>query len=205
VASIGSRGGIALRRRGALPPTLRAALESRGGKCYRHCDRPVRSRRFSSRLPGTWHVRACPSGIVSVTTYAEWTRRDPTRTARRAFRRWTVPPSLVRLRVLRIATRHGPELGRAAERELAATRPPRGVRVVYWRLYPFRARDGTERRLFACFRRTHPSPVFFASSPAAKTWGCPVCARRRASSVGRTLRRTSVRARRSRDRKVPLQ
>jgi len=192
-----------MRRRGTLPSALRAALESPGGQCYRHCDRPVRTRRFSRVLPGTWHVRACPSGVVSVTAYIEWTRRDPTRAVRNALRRWTVPRTLVRSWDLRIATRHGPELGRAAERELAALRPPRGVRVVYWRLYPFRARDETERRLFVCFRRTHPSPVFFASSPTATTWGCPACSRRRPSSLGRKLRGASVRARRLRDRKIP--
>ncbi|MGD0250801.1 MAG: hypothetical protein ABSB97_07970 [Thermoplasmata archaeon] len=174
-----------MRRRGTLSPSLRAALESQKGQCYRHCDRPLRMRRLSSRLPGIWHVRACPSGVVSVTTYAEWTRRDPIQAVRNTLRRWTVPPSLLRSSDLRIATRHGPELGPAAERELSATRPARGVRVVYWRLYPFRARDGTERRLFVCVRRAHPSPVFFALSPTAKTWGCPVCARPRPSSVGR--------------------
>ncbi len=166
-----------MRRRVTLPPALRFSLRSPGGKCYRHCDRPIRSRSLSSRLPGTWQVRACPSGVVSVTTYTEWTRRDPTANVRRVLRRWTVPSKLVRPWDLRIATRHGPELGRAAERVLRKVRPTRGVRVVYWRVYPFRGRDGTERRLFVCFRRNHPSPVFFAASPVAKTWDCPVCAR----------------------------
>ena len=179
------KGGIALKRRGALSPTLQKALESPGGKCYHHCDQPIRTRRVPSSLPGTLHVRACPTGVVSLTSYAEWTRRDPTPAVRTTLRRWTVPPSLVRSRDLRIATRRGPELGRAAEREIATARPRRGVRVVYWRLYPFRARDGTDRRLFVCCRRAHSSPVFFASSPTAQSWGCPVCARRRSRSVRR--------------------
>jgi hypothetical protein len=166
-------------RSGTLPRVLQSALASPGGHCYRHCGRPTEVRRVRSRLPGTWHVRACPSGVVSVTAYAEWTRRDPTRAVQSVLRQWTVPRSLVRVRDLRLATRHGPELGRAAERYLAAVRPARGVRVVYWRVYPFRARDGTERRLFVCCRRGHRSPVFFVSSPTAKSWGCPVCARHR--------------------------
>jgi hypothetical protein len=166
-----------LKRRATLPAAVRAALRSPGGKCYRHCDQPIRVRSVSSRLPGTWQVRACPSGVVSVTTYTKSTRGDPTAKVRRELRRWTVPPTLVRAWDLRIATRHGPELGRAAERAMRKARPTRSVRVVYWRVYPFRGRDGTERRLFVCFRRNHPSPVFFAASPTAKTWGCPVCAR----------------------------
>jgi len=163
------------------PLAVRTALAWNKGQCYRHCDRPIRVRRIPSRLPGTWLVRACPSGVVSVTTYTEWTRRDPTESVRKTLRRWTSPATLVRWHDLRIATRHGPELGRAAERALAAARPTRGVRVVYWRVYPFRARDGTERRLFVCFRKRHRSPVFFAASPAASTWGCPQCASRRSA------------------------
>jgi len=164
-------------RRGTLPRVLSTALASPGGSCYRHCDRPIRTRRVTSRLPGTWRVRACPSGVVSVTVYTEWTRRDPTESVRAELRRWTKPPSLVRSRDLRLATRHGPELGRPAERFLAASRPTRGIRVVYWRVYPFRGRDGQERRLFVCLRRAHRSPVFFAASPTAPK-GCPVCSHR---------------------------
>lgn len=166
------------RRAGVLPRALEAALESTGAKCYRHCDQPLRNRRLRSRLPGIWRVRVCPSGVVSVTDYVEWTRRDPTRDVGIQLRRWTVPPTLVRSRDLRLATRHGPELGRAAERLLASARPTRGVRVVYWRVYPFRAKNGTERRLVVCLRRTHPSPVFFAAAPSSDSWGCPVCTRR---------------------------
>jgi hypothetical protein len=173
-------------RRGAIPSVLRAALASPGGTCYRHCDRPIRVYRPRSALPGMWTVRACPSGVVSVTSYAEWTRGDPTSKVRTALRRWARPPSLVKGSDLRIASRHGPELGRTAERALARVRPARPVRVVYWRLYPFRARDGTERRLFVCLRRTHPSPVFFAASPALGLSGCPACARPPGSSRGRS-------------------
>jgi hypothetical protein len=173
-------------RRGALAPLLERAVGASGGSCYRHCDRPLRVRGIRSRLPGAWHIRSCPSGVVSVTDYAEWTRRDPTDDVRTLLRQWTVPPSLVRSHDLRVATRHGPELGKAAERLLAATVPARGVRVVYWRVYPFRARNGSERRLFVCFRRGHRSPVFFAADPASLTWDCPGCARRRARPVRRS-------------------
>jgi len=162
----------------AFPRALQATLASPGGTCYRHCDRPIRVRRVASRLPGTWQIRACPSGVVSVTSYTEWTRRDPTLAVRRTLQAWSAPPSLVRRWDLRLATRHGPELGRVAERFLAQHRARGGVRVVYWRVYPFRARDGTERRLFVCLRRGHPSPVFFTAPPTAKTWGCPGCSRR---------------------------
>ena len=124
-------------------------------------------------------MRACPSGVVSVTSYAEWTRRDPTLSVRAQLRRWTVPATLVRRWDLRLATRRGPELGRAAERFLAAHSPKRGVRVVYWRVYPFRGRDGKERRLFVCARTDHRSPVFFTALSTDPAPICPLCARRR--------------------------
>jgi hypothetical protein len=166
-------------RAGALPAVLRRTIDSPGGKCYRHCDRPIRSSHVASGLPGLWTVRACPSGVVSVASYAEWTSRDPSRDARAWLERCTFPKSLVRRWDLRIATREGPELGRAAERFLAPRRPPRGIRVVYWRVYPFKARDGSDRRLLICRRRAHAHPVFFAADPAAADSACPVCARRR--------------------------
>jgi hypothetical protein len=165
------------RPRESVPPRLCAVLASPGGKCYRHCDRPVRARLLPSRLPGVWAVRACPSGVVSVTSYTEWSRRDPTGSVRSVLRRWTVPPSRVRSRDLRLATRRGPELGRSAERLLAEERPPRPLRVVYWRVYPFAGRDGRERRLFVCTRRRHRDPVFYVADPTVPGRRCPACAR----------------------------
>lgn len=170
-----------------LPRVLRTALAAPGATCYRHCDRPIQVRRVPSRLPGIWQVRACPSGVVSVTSYTEWTRRDPTASVQRMLRTWSSPASLVRRWDLRLATRRGPELGHAAERFLTKHRARGGLRVVYWRVYPFEARDGTERRLFVCLRRTHRSAVFFTASPTAKTWGCPSC-RRRAAPARKSTR-----------------
>lgn len=162
-----------------LPRAIRVALLSVSGtKCYRHCERAAPGRPLPSSLPGRWTVYACPSGIVSVTTYVEWTNRDPTASALSFLRRRTVPSSLVRLRDLRPATRHGPELGRAAERAIAARRPKRAVRVVYWRVYPFTSADGSRRRLFVCRKKLHARPVFYAGSAEPRTSECPICAGR---------------------------
>jgi hypothetical protein len=177
-----------VRPSGAVPRVILRALGSPGGRCYRHCDEPVRARLVKSRLPGTWTVRACPSGVVSVTSYAEWTRRDPTVAVRKVLQSWTVPRSLVRTWDLRLATRHGPELGRVPERILREAHPSRGVRAVYWRVYPYRARDNSERRLFVCFRRGHTGPVFFGAPPSGAPPACPVC-RARSRRSGRRARR----------------
>jgi hypothetical protein len=165
-----------VRRPATLPAPLRRALASPGGRCYRHCAGPVRSVTLASDLPGLWIARACPAGVVSVTTYSERTSADPTPRVRAHLRRWAVPASVVRRSDLRLATRHGPELGRSAERRMAAARPPQAIRTVYWRLYPYRGKDGRERRLFLCARRTHAGPVFYVAPTDAEP-SCPICLR----------------------------
>ena len=157
-----------------LPPALRDSLRVRGGSCYRHCQEAIRVREIAGGSPGLWQVMACPSGVVSVVSYSEFGPSDPSSRVLSALRRWTRPPSRVRRRDLRLATRHGPELGPRAERWLAHARPGEKVWVVYWRVYPVKGPDGVERRLGVCFR--HPrSPVFFLGAPDSPTWGCPDC------------------------------
>ena len=131
---------------------------------------------MASDLPGVIRVYACPGGAVSVTEYSEWSTRDPTKAVEEALRGATVPPSLVRRRDLRPATRHGPELGRAAERFLARGREPRPIHVVYWRLYPFQ-RGKVPYHLFACFRHGSRSVRFYVAPTESGSTACPDCAR----------------------------
>jgi hypothetical protein len=110
-----------------------------------------------------------------VTTYTEWSSTDPTPTMQRFARGHTSPPSLVRRWDLRLASRHGPELGIPAERGLAKVRPPRPLRTVYWRLYPFKKKDGSVHRLFACFRHGRGTVRFFVAPGDARSPRCPLC------------------------------
>lgn len=167
-----------MKRAAPPPPVVDEALAVPEARCYRHCDRPIRWYRVKGSLAGRWVVGACPDGVVSVTRYVEWSTRDPARLVRATLRRMTRPPSLVTARDLRGATRHGPELGRTAERWLERAGSSRQIRVVYWRVYPSRAADGSERRLFVCLRRRHPVPRFFRADPALPGNRCPDCARR---------------------------
>lgn len=157
-----------------LPPIVERALRPKDGHCYRHCSRPLRAHRILLARPGVGWVFACPSGVVSVTRYAEWGDRAPTERVARELRRRCVPPGVVRRRDLRSATRHGPELGRAAERRLAS-RPDLRVRAVYWRVYPF-ARRSVEHRLFACFRHGAGEVVFYPAPSDSTGRDCPRCA-----------------------------
>lgn len=171
-------------RPGALPPWLAATQRVRDARCAWHCDGPARGRPIASPLPGLWQVYACPSGVVSVVTYAEWGEPIPFEPARAYLARHTVPPSLVRRSDLRLASRHGPELGTTAERKLRRPGMP-PLRVVYWRVYPFKARDGSDRRLFVCRRPRHTEPVFYAAPPQDGARQCPVCRAGRPKAVRR--------------------
>lgn len=159
----------------AVPSPVRIALRPTAPRCYRHCKKPSRAHTLVTAFPGHWQVYSCPGGVVSVTSYAEWSNSDPTRRVATYLRRHTAPPSLVTAHDLRSATRHGPELGRAAERLLARSRPARNVRVVYWRVYPFQGSGGVVQRLFVCWRHGRDRPVFFASPSTARGGACPIC------------------------------
>jgi hypothetical protein len=177
-------------REAALSPVLRRALRPTSARCYRHCGRPVRGRTIRAPGPGWLCVYACPGGAVSVTTYTERTLRDPTPTLQRFARSRTSPPSLVRRWDLRLATRHGPELGRNAERLLARAHPSRPVRTVYWRRYPYRSADARAWRLFACFRHGAGTVRFFVAPAEAESPRCPKCPRPNAG--GRRKRRPGL-------------
>jgi hypothetical protein len=159
-----------------VPPRIARQLRPANPTCHAHCKGRVVSHLVRSGLVGEMRVLACPGGAVSLTSYEEWSNRDPTPAVARELRRRAKPASLVRAHDLRTASRHGPELGRAAERALARARPVTPVRVVYWRVYPFRRR-GVGHRLFACFRHGAGTVVFYAAPTATGTDDCPVCRR----------------------------
>ncbi len=161
-------------RPSAVPPVVARALRPAHPKCYRHCERETLPHTVRTALPGELRVFACPGGVVSVASYTEWSDRDPQSRLLRELRRRALPPSLVRRWDLRAASRHGPELGRTAERFLERARPVRPIRVVYWRVYPFEVRK-VQHRLFACFRHGTGSVVFYAAPFDAAPGECPRC------------------------------
>ncbi len=164
-----------MRHTGVVPPLLRRALAPRTPHCHRHCDRPQRGHNLRALAPGWLCVYACPGGAVSVITYSEWSNADPTARLLPFVRAHTTPATLVRRRDLRLARRHGPELGAEAERYLARVHPPRAVSTVYWRLYPFKKKDGTVFRLFVCFRHGTERVQFFVAPGNIMSPPCPKC------------------------------
>ena len=166
-------------RPGAVPPLLRRALRPTSPHCYRHCTRPLRGRTVRSSGPGWLCVYACPGGAVSVVTYTEWAEKDPTPTLARFARAHTSPATLVRRWDLRLGRRHGPELGPSAERYLGRAPPTRPLWTVYWRVYPFKKKDGRPFRLFACFRHGAGSVRFFVAPADSESPTCPRCPARK--------------------------
>jgi hypothetical protein len=100
-------------------------------KCFRHCQEPARFVPLiqeSSTLVGAY---VCPSNYVSRIVYfsidpdAEW------------FEKLLKDQigSLLRSRDLRVATRHGWELGGNAEAEISEV-SDHGIKQYYWTFYP---------------------------------------------------------------------
>ncbi len=150
---------------------LRAAVPATGGPCFGHCKAPTRAHPVSLGAGGPAWVYACPEGVVSVVIAAGERRPDPA-TLRSALRARTRPPSTVRLRDFRSASRYGPELGRPSERALA--RSGRPIRLLYWRVYPWKVGD-RPYSLFACFRHGPSGIRFYAAERVPKQPPCPFC------------------------------
>jgi hypothetical protein len=145
---------------------------STSGSCLYHCTRRTRPHPIASAYGPIGWVYTCPAGTVSTVAFLGGNRRPSPARVQRYLQLRIERSEHVRLRDLRAATRHGPELGSAAERW--ATRPGAGrpIRLLYWRRYPRK----TGRRysyLLACFHHGAGEVRFF---PARDGMGpCPFC------------------------------
>jgi hypothetical protein len=104
------------------------------GKCYRHCDKPT-SMKVISKEPGSLlGAYVCPDGFVSQVVYFS------TKPDREYFLRTLtaeVGQEHLNPRDIRVASRHGWELGREAEKALRSKLGEAGViHELYWTRYP---------------------------------------------------------------------
>jgi hypothetical protein len=104
------------------------------GKCYRHCDRPTTIKIVSQDSEQVLGAYICPDGVVSHVVYfslkpnLEWFEN---------LLSDQVGRENIEGRDIRLATRHGWELGKGAQEGLIAKLGPGGsVTEVYWRRYP---------------------------------------------------------------------
>jgi hypothetical protein len=100
-------------------------------KCNRHCQSPAKFTAFQSDRPGVLGGYVCPQNYVSRVVYFSL---DPDPVWFEKFLK-DQAGDLVRSRDIRVATRHGPELGGNAETEIKKI-SQEGVKQLYWTLYP---------------------------------------------------------------------
>jgi hypothetical protein len=104
------------------------------GKCYRHCDKPTAMTVLSQNATSLVGAYLCPEGFVSQVVYFS---TQPDREWFEHSLREQVGQENVNHRDLRVASRHGWELGGGA-REILDSRLEEGTGVteIYWTRYP---------------------------------------------------------------------
>ena len=115
------------------------------GQC-RHCDNPssLVHLRFDSK--GVIGAYVCPSGYVSrVVYFSVYQDVRPLRD----FLYSQVGEEIVRDRDIRLATRHGWELGSDAMAEIGNVSSAGVIKEVYWTVYP-KTEDERKRGIFLC-------------------------------------------------------
>jgi hypothetical protein len=145
---------------------------TRSGVCLYHCAGRTRPRPISNGRGTLGWVYVCPGGTVSTVAFLGIGRRPSPARIRRYLQSRTKPPERVQLDDLRSATRHGPELGRAAERWAARPGAPGPLHLLYWRRYP-RKRGRRYSYLYACFRHGAGEVRFYVAPSSPEAPPCP--------------------------------
>lgn len=147
------------------------------GSCLHHCRGRTRPREI--RTPGGtlgW-VYTCPEGTVSTVAFLGRSRAPAPTRIRRYLQVRLHAPERVKPRDLRSATRHGAELGRAAERWVNGPGAGEPIRLLYWRRYP-RKIGRRYAYLYACWNHGAGEVRFYPAPSSRVRPPCPFCAAR---------------------------
>lgn len=147
---------------------------SASGSCLYHCAGRTHPHAISNgKGPIAW-VYACPEGTVSTVAFLGGAHRPSPVRVRRFLQSRIGNSERVLPRDLRAATRHGPELGLAAERWSARPGASAPIRLLYWRRYP-RKKGRRYSYLYACFRHGPRDVRFFPATGSRGARQCPFC------------------------------
>ena len=144
------------------------------GKCFRHCDKPTSMTVVSEEPDAIVGAYACPDGVVSqVVNFS-------TKPDRENFIRMLtaqVGQEHLKPRDIRVATRHGWELGRDAEKMLRSKLGEDGaIHQIYWTRYP---RTDEEKQLVVSLCRGYARNAgcikLFMRDRASLENLCPSC------------------------------
>lgn len=104
------------------------------GKCFRHCDKPTSLRLIEKDSTRVFGAYVCPDGFVSQVVYFN---RNPDLNWFKDTIAAQVGSNNFATNDVRIATRHGWELGEKADKTLKANLGPNPTLTeVYWTRYP---------------------------------------------------------------------
>lgn len=142
------------------------------GRCLYHCKARTHPKPVSAGLDQPGWVYVCPAGTVSTAVFLGSDARPSPTAIQRYLQSRLARPERVKPRDLRAATRHGPELGPAAEEALQRGASAHVLPLLYWRRYPKKV-GRRYSYLYACFRHGQGDVRFY---PAGSAGGlCPWC------------------------------
>jgi len=144
------------------------------GKCYRHCDKTTTIRVVSQDSDQVLGAYVCPSGAVSQVVYFS---PKPNLTWFKKFLSNQVGTENVQTRDIRLATRHGWELGKGAQEAVESKLGSKGtIREVYWRRYP--KTDEQKEKIVSLCIGTESKPgclKLFMQGMKSNERLCPAC------------------------------
>jgi hypothetical protein len=144
------------------------------GNCLYHCKEGTRPHAIANSRGTIGWVYTCPGGTVSTVAFLGGARRPAPEQVRRYLQSRTERTERVQARDLRSATRHGPELGAAAERWAAGAGNHAPIRLLYWRRYP-RKMGARYSFLYACFQHGPGEVRFYPATASRRARRCPFC------------------------------
>jgi hypothetical protein len=147
---------------------------AQSGTCLYHCKGETRPHPIAgSHGPIAW-VYTCPGGTVSTVAFVGGSRRPSPSRVQRYLQSRLARPERIRPRDLRAATRHGPEMGRAAQRWIGGPGAGQPIRLLYWRRYP-KKMGRRYSYLYACFRHGPGEVRFYPGQGSLHAGQCPFC------------------------------
>ena len=157
---------------------VRKHLLTEGVPCGRHCNDPVRFVPIYEDGKGLVGVYVCPWNYVSRAVYFS---NSPDAKWFQSFLAGQAGGERIRAMDLRLATRHGWELGGDAEAEIQDL-APLGIKQYYWTFYP-KSDEDKKKGTFLCAKENRGCSRIFTKSIEEESKLCPACRSRPRETV----------------------
>lgn len=145
-------------------------LRTEGVSCGRHCKDPVRFVPIYDDKESLVGAYVCPQNYVSRAVYFS---SNPNSKWFENFLAEQAGKDRVKERDVRVATRHGWELGGDAEEEIRDV-APLGIKQYYWTFYP-KSDEDRKSGTFLCAKENGGCGRMFTKSMEDQSKLCPAC------------------------------